>query len=85
MSLLSKLTIGAVAVLGAYALKGKGRAATKAAAGKSPTRRGSKPSAAAKRATAAGRTTERAGAHKTTTRKRPVRRPRAKRAPATAT
>jgi hypothetical protein len=85
MSLLSKLTIGAVAVLGAYALTGKGRAATKAVAGKSPKRRGSKPRAAAKSATAAGRTTERAAAHKTGTRKRPVRRPHARRVPATAT
>jgi hypothetical protein len=84
MSLLSKLAIGTVAVLGAYALKGKGRVATEATAGKPPTRRGSKPRAlTAKSATAAGRTTERAGTRKTKTRKRPDRRSPAKRAPAT--
>jgi hypothetical protein len=82
MSLLTKLTVGAVAVLGAYALKAKRSDATDHA--RPPPRRARKAKPAG-RATAAkpGRSVERAAkpaAAGSSTRKRPARRSSAKRA-----
>ena len=78
MSILTKLTVGAVAVLGAYALRGKRRETEASAEDK----KALKPGAKARAGHSTGRTAKRA-ASKARPRKRPQRSPRAKRAHAT--
>jgi hypothetical protein len=84
MSLLTKLTVGAMAVLGAYALKGKRSDAKTSDHAKPASRRaGARKAPAVKPSPRAARTVERAAkpsATKPSTRKRPARRASAKRA-----
>lgn len=82
MSLLSKLTLGAVAVLGAYALKPRrARLAAKAGSASSPRAAHKAAAGATTRKRSAKPAKNGAGSPKARTRNRPARRTRAKRAP----